>query len=62
MKSSLRDTEKNEAVKEAARILGRMGGLAGTGKSKARPSDVCRAAVNKRWDAYRKEQRNKAKS
>jgi AP-2 complex subunit mu-1 len=28
---------------------------AGTGKAKARPSEVCRAAVNKRWDAYRKD-------
>lgn len=59
MKTSLRDTEKNEAVKEAARILGRMGGLAGTGKAKARPSEVCRAAINKRWDAYRKDKNAK---
>jgi len=57
MKKSLRDTEKteaqHEAIKRAARILGRMGGLAGTGDSKRRPAEVCRAAVNKRWDAYR---------
>ena len=62
MKTKLRDTEKNEAVglarkaaSEAARLLGRLGGMAGTGDAKRRPSEVCRAAVNKRWDAYRKE-------
>jgi hypothetical protein len=62
MKTKLRDQEKNEAVaearqavKDAARILGRLGGMAGTGDAKRRPSEVCRAAVNKRWDAYRKE-------
>jgi hypothetical protein len=62
MKTKLRDQEKNEAVaqarqavKDAARILGRLGGMAGTGDAKRRPSEVCRAAVNKRWEAYRKE-------
>jgi hypothetical protein len=62
MRTKLRDQEKTEAVaqakqavKDAARILGRLGGMAGTGDAKRRPSEVCRAAVNKRWDAYRKE-------
>jgi hypothetical protein len=62
MKTKLRDQEKNEAVaharqavKDAARILGRLGGMAGTGDAKRRPSEVCRAAVNKRWEAYRQE-------
>jgi len=59
MKTSLRDTEKNEAVKLAAALLGRMGGMAGTGKAKARPSEVCRAAINKRWEAYRKDKQAK---
>ena len=43
-----------KALKEAARLLGRLGGMSGTGKAKARPSDVCRKAVMKRWDAWRK--------
>lgn len=62
MRTKLRDQEKNEAVaqarqavKDAARILGRLGGMAGTGDAKRRPSEVCRAAVNKRWEAYRQE-------
>jgi hypothetical protein len=62
MKKTLRDTEKDEAikiqkeaVKLAAQMLGRLGGMAGKGEAKARPSEVCRAAVNKRWDAYRKD-------
>jgi len=65
MKKSLRDTEKTEAQKEAirkaAKILGRMGGMAGTGEAKRRPSEVCRAAVNKRWDAYRLQKGNSDK-
>ena len=62
MKTSLRDTEKTEAVKLAAALLGRMGGMAGTGKAKARPSEVCRAAINKRWEAYRKDKQAKKQS
>ena len=42
-----------DARRLAARILGRIGGMAGKGASKRRPSEVCRAAVNKRWAAYR---------
>ena len=42
-----------DARRLAARILGRIGGMAGKGASKRRPSDMCRAAVNKRWAAYR---------
>jgi hypothetical protein len=60
MKKTLRDQEKNDAlagidIKMAARLLGQLGGKAGRGDAKRRPSEVCRAAVNKRWDAYRKE-------
>lgn len=50
----VKNLEETKLLKEAARLLGRMGGRAGTGKSKARPSDVCRKAVMKRWDAWRK--------
>lgn len=71
MNKSLRDTETKEAIKlklqkikearkaiisaDAAKLLGRLGGLSGSGDAKRRPSEICRAAVNKRWDAYRKE-------
>ena len=61
MNKKLRDQEKNdalaqsEAIKMAARLMGQIGGKAGRGDAKRRPSEVCRAAVNKRWDAYRKE-------
>jgi hypothetical protein len=60
MKKSLRDQEKNDAlasidIKAAARLMGQLGGRAGRGDAKRRPSEVCRAAVNKRWDAYRKD-------
>lgn len=49
-----KNADELKALKEAARLLGRMGGKAGTGKAKARPSEVCRRAVMKRWDAWRK--------
>lgn len=55
MNSEQQNTEKNQAIKEAARILGRIGGMAGRGDCKRRPSEVCRAAVLKRWEAYRKQ-------
>ena len=55
MNSEQQNTEKTEAIKEAARILGRIGGMAGRGDCKRRPSEVCRAAVLKRWEAYRKQ-------
>jgi hypothetical protein len=48
------DTEKTQAIREAAKILGRIGGMAGRGDAKRRPSEVCRAAVLKRWENYRK--------
>ena len=59
MNSENRNIEKNEAVREAARILGRIGGSSGKGESKRRPSEMCRAAVLKRWEAYRKEKLEK---
>lgn len=62
MKSRAKTQEQQDAIKEAARILGAMGGRAGTGDAKRRPSNVCRAAVNKRWEAYRLEQKRKAQS
>lgn len=55
MNSEQHNTEKNQAIKEAAKILGRIGGMAGRGDCKRRPSEVCRAAVLKRWEAYRKQ-------
>jgi len=55
MNSEQKDIERLEAVKEAARILGRIGGSSGKGESKRRPSEMCRAAVLKRWEAYRKQ-------
>lgn len=54
MNKEQHDTEKTQAIKEAARILGRIGGMAGRGEAKRRPSEVCRAAVQKRWAEYRK--------
>lgn len=54
MEKNIRDSEKQEAVRQAAAILGRLGGKAGRGEKKRRPSEVCRAAVMKRWEAYRK--------
>lgn len=59
MNSENRNIEKNEAVREAARILGRIGGSSGRGDAKRRPSEMCRAAVLKRWEAYRKDKLNK---
>ena len=41
------------ARRQAAQILGRLGGKAGRGAAKRRSSEHCRAAVNKRWAAYR---------
>lgn len=54
MEKNIRDSEKQEAIRQAAAILGRIGGKAGRGDKKRRPSEVCRAAVMKRWEAYRK--------
>jgi hypothetical protein len=54
MNKEQHDTEKSQAIREAAKILGRIGGMAGRGDSKRRPSEVCRAAVLKRWETYRK--------
>lgn len=72
MRKALRDTEKTEAlklkIKKAAALIGRLGGLGGKigtdGKrdSKRRDPEVCRAAVNKRWDAYFSQQKNTPKS
>ena len=55
MEKNIRDSEKNDAVRQAAAILGRIGGKAGRGDKKRRPSEQCRAAVLKRWEAYRKQ-------
>lgn len=65
MEKNIRESEKTdiiknatvsqEALRAAAAIMGRMGGRAGRGDAKRRPSDVCRAAVAKRWEAYRKQ-------
>lgn len=37
-----------------AQALGKLGGKAGRGKSKARPSEVARAAVMVRWAKHKK--------
>ena len=47
------DITSTEARRLAAKILGRIGGMAGRGASKRRPSDMCKAAINKRWAACR---------
>jgi hypothetical protein len=54
MNKEQHDTEKSQAIREAAKILGRIGGMSGRGEAKRRPSEVCRAAVQKRWAEYRK--------
>jgi hypothetical protein len=77
MKKTIRDTEKEDAIKErlakialareaiektsAASLLGKLGGMSGVGDAKRRPSDICRAAVNKRWEAYRKQKMSRRK-
>jgi hypothetical protein len=40
----------NEKINRAAQALGRLGGMAGTGKAKARTSEQARAAVMARWN------------
>lgn len=65
MEKNIRESEKtniikqatvsNEALRAAAAIMGRMGGKAGRGDAKRRSPEVCRAAVAKRWEAYRKQ-------
>ena len=47
-------------MNRAAQSLGRLGGKAGTGKSKARTSEQARAAVQARWARYRARQVAKA--
>lgn len=54
MEKKYRDSEQRNALREAARIMGSIGGKAGRGDAKRRPSEVCRAAILKRWEAYRK--------
>lgn len=60
MNKKLRDQEKNDALPrsqllQAARILGAMGGKAGTGDAKRRPLEVYQRAAKKRWDNKRSE-------
>lgn len=54
MDKNTRNSEQRNALREAARTMGRIGGKAGKGDAKRRPSEVCRAAILKRWEAYRK--------
>lgn len=61
MDNQLKKQELNDALKnvelsreEAARILGSIGGRSGRGDAKRRPSEMCRQAVAKRWDNYRR--------
>ena len=64
MEKNIRESEKtdiiktaisNDALRAAAAIMGRMGGRAGRGDAKRRSPEICRAAVAKRWEAYRKQ-------
>jgi hypothetical protein len=57
MNKQLRDQEKNDAISrnallQAARIMGAMGGKAGTGAAKRRPKEVYQRAARKRWEAH----------
>lgn len=61
MKSKVKTQEQEDAIKEAARILGRMGGSAGKGDAKRRSPEVYKALQNKRWEAFRLEQQRQAK-
>ena len=45
-------------MNKAAQALGRLGGKAGRGKTKARPSAVARAAVNARWKSQKRRKPN----
>ena len=51
--SPTKGESEQAARKLAAKILGLQGGKAGRGAAKRRSSEHCRAAVNKRWEAYR---------
>lgn len=50
--SPTKGESEQAARKLAAKILGRLGGKASRGAAKSRSSEHCRAAVNKRWEAY----------
>lgn len=53
--SELRNRKLESIVKNLSAVtLGRLGGAAGRGKSKARTSEQARAAVNARWAKRKK--------
>ena len=51
----------NNAIREAARLMGGIGGRSGRGDSKRRDSEMCRQAVAKRWENYRRRKANSTK-
>ena len=72
MNKQLKDQEKNdalrsvaehahdEAIRQAARIMGAIGGRAGRGDAKRRTPEICRQAVAVRWENYRRRKASKA--
>lgn len=48
------NSSEPDPVRNYLSQIGKKGGQAGTGKSKARDSEKMRAAVNKRWEKHRK--------
>lgn len=45
---------REDLLKQAARLMGAIGGRSGTGDAKRRPSEMCKQAVAKRWENYRR--------
>lgn len=52
--SIVNDITKDDLLKQAARLMGAIGGRSGTGDAKRRSPDMCRQAVAKRWENYRR--------
>lgn len=48
--------KKSNPVSRYLSKIGKKGGMAGTGKAKARSSEQARAAIQARWDKARKAQ------
>lgn len=52
--SIISELTKDDLLKQAARLMGAIGGRSGTGDAKRRPAEMCRQAVAKRWENYRR--------
>lgn len=52
--SIVSELSKDDLLKQAARLMGAIGGRSGTGDAKRRSTEVCRQAVAKRWENYRR--------